>query len=78
MFPKCESHTTLLFSCVCVYSLIVVGCPIKDYSPLLKIPPLHHLEIDEKVVEALGMENIKKHHPNAEIIVQQKISSSKD
>lgn len=61
-----------------LYSLIVVGCPIKDYSPLLKIPPLHRLEIDEKVVEALGMENIKKHHPNAEIIVQQKISSSKD
>lgn len=58
-------------------TLIVVGCPIEDYSPLLKIPPLHHLEIDEKVVEALGMENIKKHHPDADIIVQQKILNYK-
>ena len=53
-----------------LYWLTVKGCPIRDYSPLLKIPALQHLEIDEKVVEALGIENIRKHHPNADISVQ--------
>ena len=28
--------------------LVIIDCPINDYSPLLKIPPLQHLEIDEK------------------------------
>lgn len=55
--------------------LTLIGCPIKDYSPLLRIPPLMHLEIDEKVVEALGIENIKKQHPEAEIIVKQIIAN---
>ena len=58
--------------------LVLIGCPIKDYSPLLKILPLKHLEIDEKAVEALGMENIVKHHPDADIIVRQKITNRKD
>lgn len=55
--------------------LTLIGCPIKDYSTLLRIPPLMHLEIDEKVVEALGIENIKKQHPEAEIIVKQIIAN---
>jgi hypothetical protein len=53
-----------------LYWLTVKGCPIRDYSPLLKIPALQHLEIDENVVESLGIENIRKHHPNADISVQ--------
>ena len=57
---------------------MLIGCPIKDYSPLLKILPLKHLEIDEIAVEALGMENIVKHHPDADIIVRQKITNRKD
>ena len=55
--------------------LILIGCPIKDYSPLLRIPPLMYLEVDEKVVGALGIENIKKQHPEAKIIVKQNVAN---
>ena len=58
--------------------LVLIGCPINDYSPLLRIPPLKHLEIDEKAVDALGMENLVKQHPDADIIVRQKITNRKD
>lgn len=57
--------------------LDISGCPIKDYSPLLKIRPLDHLIIDEKAVEALGMDNLIKHHPDAVIRVQQKVDNRK-
>ena len=57
--------------------LSIIGCPIEDYSPLLRTNPLDYLEIDEKAVEALGMENIVKHHPDAVIEVQQKIDNRK-
>ena len=57
--------------------LDVSGCPIKDYSPLLKIRPLDFLKIDEKAVEALGIETLVKHHPDAIIKVQQKIDNRK-
>ena len=57
--------------------LEIVGCPIDDYTPLLKIPPLDVLRIDEKAVEALGMEALVKHHPDAIIKVQQKIDNRK-
>ena len=56
----------------------LVGCPIDDYSPLLRMNPLDYLEIDQKAVEALGMENIIKHHPNAVIKVQTIIENRKD
>ena len=55
----------------------LVGCPIDDYSPLLRMNPLDYLEIDQKAVEALGMENIIKHHPNAVIKVQTIIENRK-
>lgn len=58
-------------------NLSIKGCPIEDYSPLLKTNPLDYLEIDEKAVEALGMENIVKHHPDAVIEVQRKINNRK-
>ena len=61
----------------CLQHLVLIGCPISDYSPLLRIPPLNHLEVDEKAVAALGMDNLVKHHPNAEIIVRQKIKQQK-
>ena len=61
----------------CLQHLVLIGCPINDYSPLLRIPPLNHLEVDEKAVAALGMDNLVKHHPNAEIIVRQKIKQQK-
>ena len=57
--------------------LTLVNCPIKDYSTLLKISPLDYLEIDEKAVEALGMDNLIKHHPDAVIKVKQKIDNRK-
>ncbi len=57
--------------------LDVSGCPIKDYTPLLKIRPLDFLKIDEKAVEALGIEVLVKHHPDAIIKVQQKIDNRK-
>ena len=47
----------------------------EDYSPLLRIPPLIYLEVDEKVVEALGIENIKKQHPEAKIFVKQNVEN---
>ena len=65
-----ENHHRLL-------NLSIKGCPIEDYSPLLKTNPLDYLEIDEKAVEALGMENIVKHHPDAVIEVQRKINNRK-
>ena len=52
--------------------LDVVGCPIKDYTPILRIPPLEQLIIDEDVVESLGMDALVKHHPDAEIEVRRK------
>ena len=52
--------------------LDVVGCPIKDYTPILRIPPLEQLMIDEDVVESLGMDAIVQHHPNASIDVRRK------
>ncbi|MBQ1187021.1 MAG: WYL domain-containing protein [Clostridia bacterium] len=60
-----------------LYTLEVVNCPIDDYTPLLKIPPLDALRIDEKAVEALGMENLVKHHPNANISVHQQGNNRK-
>ena len=69
------SDITFIDNYQCLMHLTLIGCPIKDYSSLLRIPPLMHLEIDEKVVESLGLENIKKHHPNAEIVVKQKITN---
>ena len=56
----------------CLMDLVLVRCPIKDYSPLLRIPPLKYLEIDENAVAALGMENIKRHHIGADIVVTDK------
>lgn len=47
--------------------LSLVGCPVEDYSPLLRIPPLDYLMIDSKVVDALGMEALIEHHPSAVI-----------
>jgi len=58
--------------------LTIIGCPVKDYSPLLRIPPLMHLEVDERAVEALGMEALVKHHPNANIVVQQRVDNRKE
>lgn len=58
-------------------NLKLVGCPIEDYSPLLRINPLDYLEVDEKAIEAIGMENLIKHHPDAVIEVQQKIDNRK-
>ena len=52
--------------------LDIVGCPIKDYTPILRIPPLEQLMIDEDVVESLGMDAIVQHHPNASIDVRRK------
>ena len=57
--------------------LDISGCPIDDYSPLLKIRPLDMLIIDEKAVETLGMEVLIEHHPDAIIKVQQKIDNRK-
>jgi len=57
--------------------LDISGCPIDDYSPLLKIRPLDMLIIDEKAVETLGMEALIEHHPDAVIKVQQKIDNRK-
>ena len=48
--------------------LDLVGCPIKDYSPLLRIPPLRQLRIDEDVANALDMDVLLKHQPNTEVI----------
>jgi hypothetical protein len=55
--------------------LEIVGCPIDDYTPLLKIPPLDALRIDENAVEALGLESLVKRHPNANIVVQQRVDN---
>ena len=57
--------------------LDVSGCPIEDYTPLLKIRPLDMLIIDEKAVNAIGMDNLVNHHPDAVIKVQQKIDNRK-
>lgn len=57
--------------------LDISGCPIADYTPLLRIRPLDFLKIDEKAVAALGMEALVRHHPNAVIKVQQKIDNRK-
>ena len=57
--------------------LDISGCPIEDYTPLLKILPLDVLIIDEKAVAAIGMENLIKHHPDAMIKVQQKVDNRK-
>ena len=56
--------------------LDVIGCPIKDYTPILRIPPLERLVIDEDVVESLGMDALVKHHPDAEIEVRRKKNSN--
>ena len=58
-------------------NLDISGCPIEDYTPLLKIRPLDILIIDEKAVAAIGMENLIKHHPDAMIKVQQKVDKRK-
>ena len=58
-------------------NLKLVGCPIEDYSPLLRMNPLDYLKVDEKAIEAIGMENLIKHHPDAVIEVQQKIDNRK-
>ena len=58
-------------------NLKLVGCPIEDYSPLLRMNPLDYLMVDEKAIEAIGMENLIKHHPDAVIEVQQKIDNRK-
>ena len=60
-----------------LFNLRVTGCPVEDYSVLLRIPPLDILEIDEKAAEALGIENLVKHHPDARIEVKQKIDNRK-
>ena len=58
-------------------SLTLIGCPIEDYTPLLRITSLNHLEVDAKAIEAIGMENLINHHPDAVIEVQQKIDNRK-
>ena len=60
-----------------ILNLRLIGCPVEDYSPLLRMNPLDYLEIDEKAVAALGMDNLVKHHPDAVIEVQQKIDNRK-
>ena len=60
-----------------ILNLRLVGFSIEDYSPLLRMNPLDYLEIDEKTVEAIGMDNLIKHHPDAVIEVQQKIDNRK-
>ena len=60
-----------------ILNLRLVGCPVEDYSPLLRMNPLDYLEIDEKAVAAIGMDNLIKHHPDAVIEVQQKINNRK-
>jgi hypothetical protein len=57
--------------------LHITGCPIEDYSCLLKISPLNVLIIDLKAVEAIGMENLVNHHPDALIKVQKEIDNRK-
>ena len=59
-------------------TLEIVGCPIDDYTPLIKIPPLDALGIDENAVEALGMESLVKRHPNANIVVWQRVDNRKE
>ena len=53
--------------------LNISGCPIEDYSVLLKIRPLVTLVIDEKAVEALGMDKLKEHHSVTDILVKQAV-----
>ncbi len=60
-----------------ILNLRLLGCPVDDYSPLLRMRPLDYLEIDEKAVAAVGMDNLVKHHPDAVIKVQQKINNRK-
>lgn len=57
--------------------LDITGCPIEDYTPLLRVRPLDMLKIDERTVEALGMENLVRQHPDAMITVRQKIDNRK-
>ncbi len=57
--------------------LNISGCPIEDFTPLLKIPPLDVLIVDEKAVAAIGMDVLIKHHPDAFIKIQQKIDNRK-
>lgn len=58
-------------------NLHITGCPVEDYTPLLRIPPLDYLEIDSEAVEAIGMDNLVKHHPDAVIVVKKKINNRK-
>ena len=58
-------------------SLHITGCPISDYSFLLRIPPLDVLIIDPEGVDAIGMDNLIKHHPDALIKVQKQIDNRK-
>jgi hypothetical protein len=60
-----------------ILNLRLSGCPIEDYSPLLRMNSLDYLEIDEKAVNAIGMDNLIKHHPDAVIEIQQKINNRK-
>lgn len=53
--------------------LAVTGCPIKDYSFLLKMQPLQTLEITRDAIEQIDIERLKQHHPNANIIVKERI-----
>ncbi len=51
--------------------LNIVGCPIEDYSPLLKMRSrLKCLEIDEKAIEKIGEKNIRKCHTGIDIIIR--------
>ena len=60
-----------------ILNLRLSGCPIEDYSPLLRMNSLDYLEIDEKAVASIGMDNLIKHHPDAVIEIQQKINNRK-
>jgi Leucine-rich repeat (LRR) protein len=49
--------------------LNIVNCPIEDYSPLFTMQSrLRCLEIDERSLEAIGEERIRKHHLGIDII----------
>lgn len=51
--------------------LNIVGCPIEDYLPLFKTQSrLECLEIDEKALEKIGEENIRKHHIGIDLIIR--------
>ena len=49
--------------------LNIVACPIEDYSPLLTMQSrLRCLEIDERALEKIGEDRIRKHHIGISII----------